>query len=392
MMPSMMVVLLVGAASALAPPEASLVVSEVRGASALRTWRREGGGALRRVPTPTTARAGAWARSLRGVFVPSTTVAPEYLAYQRWHVAQDLATQLRSTLATSAVFRGLGVGSTAASPLAATVAWLARDASGMVASLAATSALAPRLGGDARRWRFVGDVAVDGALLLELATARAPRRCFLPLLCAASVLKALCGVCAGGANAAIAAHWAATAADYAEVSAKGGAVGTVSGLLGLGLSLLGSALVGRATLTPAAEARAVWATYGVLTAVHVHACAAGLSLLAFESLGCPRRYARAAAHYAATGAAPTPAALGAADPVVGRPDAGRGGSAAVLAFWRRDPDRVGPLLAREELHLVAQQQHHILADAHVVDEALSAEQLLAEQPLGRRRERRELVN
>ena len=120
--------------------------------------------------------------------MPSTTVAPEYARYQAWHVAQDLSTQLRSTLATSAVFQGLGMGSgNAATALAATVAWLSRDASGMVASLAATARLAPRLDGDCRRWRFLGDVCVDAALVIELATPHAPRSMFVPMLCAASV-------------------------------------------------------------------------------------------------------------------------------------------------------------------------------------------------------------
>ena len=109
--------------------------------------------------------------------MPSTTVAPEYARYQAWHVAQDLSTQLRSTLATSAVFQGLGMGSgNAATALAATVAWLSRDASGMVASLAATARLAPRLDGDCRRWRCLGDVCVDAALVIELATPHAGRK------------------------------------------------------------------------------------------------------------------------------------------------------------------------------------------------------------------------
>jgi hypothetical protein len=171
-----------------------VVLSERRGSGAARKWRVSD-----RI-TPLTHRRPSL-RSLkaaaRDALVPSTTVAPEYARYQAWHVAQDLSTQLRSTLATSAVFQGLGMGSgSSATALAATVVWLSRDASGMVASLAATARLAPRLDGDCRRWRFLGDVCVDAALVIELATPHAPRSMFVPMLCAASVLKALCGVLA----------------------------------------------------------------------------------------------------------------------------------------------------------------------------------------------------
>ena len=246
-------VILLHVARALALPR---YASEVIGnGEVLKRWHISNNDAPARVGGGGAARG--FGRAATSLFVPSTLTAPEYGRYQRWHVAQDLSTQLRSALATSAVFAGLGLGGTAASSAAAaTVAWLARDASGMVASLAATSRLAPALDGDARRWRFFGDLCVDAALLCEIATPHAPRACFLPLLCAASVLKALCGVAAGGANAAVAAHWAASSADYAEVAAKGAAIGTVSGLAGLGLSLAATVAVDRRARAAAAGAKA----------------------------------------------------------------------------------------------------------------------------------------
>jgi hypothetical protein len=81
-----------------------VILSERRGSGAARRWR-----VGERITPLTTQRPTL--RSLkaaaRDALVPSTTVAPEYARYQCWHVAQDLSTQLRSTLATSAVFQGL---------------------------------------------------------------------------------------------------------------------------------------------------------------------------------------------------------------------------------------------------------------------------------------------
>ena len=326
-------------------------LSEVRNNDVVRRWRVVEGG-----PPVAEAVAGGRGRGPRQVavslFVPSTLVAPEYGRYQVWHVVQDLSTQLRGTLATSAVFAGLGLGGgpgAARSALAATTAWLARDASGMVASLAATSSLAPRLNGDARRWRFFGDLCVDVALFLELATPHAPRACFLPLLCVSSVLKALCGVTAGGANAAIAAHWATTSGDYAEVSAKGAAIGTVSGLAGLGLSLVATCAlqVRQGTLlSPRARAVASAGLYAVLTALHVVACGRGLKVLALDKIGCRRRFDALADAFDASGSAPSPRDLAALDAVAGLPDAGASASdaARLVRAWAADPERVAAVL------------------------------------------------
>lgn len=257
-----------------------------------------------------------WFREVaRATIVPSGRVAPEYAKYQILHVCQDLSTQLRSTLATSAVFSGLGLGGgQAMGAAAATLVFLCRDATGMAVSLTAAAALAPKLGGDARRYRFAADVAVDLALLLELLSAK---RFFVPLLCASAALKALCGVLSGGANAAIGAYFARSSGDLAEVTAKSGAVGTLSGIAGLCLSLAATVL---ATSVPQSHRfRLSLAAYAALTVAHLVSCAKGLGCLALASIGNPRRFAVVYDTWKASGNAPSPAQLANLDPVVGIP-------------------------------------------------------------------------
>ena len=258
-------------------------------------------------------------KTLRTLFVPSgTKIAPEYIAFQRWHIFQDVATQLRATLATTAVFAGLGLGNGATrAAAAATAVFLSRDLCGSVTSLVAASALAPRLSGDARRWRFLGDVSVDVALLLELLSARGQ---YLPLfLCSAAMLKAFCGVAAGGANAAIAAYFArsTTTNDFAEVNAKSNAVTTVSGLLGLGLSLVATRAV--VVIHPRVRSFGSVVAYAVLTAAHLIACDRGLKLLAFTSIGCIRRFEILYDSFRTSSKVPTPADLAKLDPVARLP-------------------------------------------------------------------------
>lgn len=142
------------------------------------------------------------------------------------------------------------------------------------------------------------------------------RGLFLPLLCAASVFKALCGVLAGGANAAISLHWSTRGAGMAEISAKGGAVGTLSGLVGLALSLL----IARFGLASAGGEAGAWCWFGTLTALHLVACERGLKLLALTTPMNARRLARCWSAFARSGSLPPPSALAAWDKVARLPD------------------------------------------------------------------------
>lgn len=264
------------------------------------------------------SRRARFAEIGRALVVPSGRVAPEYGRYQLLHVCQDVSTQLRGTLGTSAVLSGLGLGRGASmGAAAATLVFLSRDAAGMGASLTAAAAVAPKLGGDARRFRFAADVAIDLALLLELLSSK---RWFLPLLCVSAGLKAVCGVLAGGANAAIGAYFARSAGggDVAEVTAKTSAVSTLSGIVGLALSM--SSTVVCSALVPKKWRFALsLAAYATLTAIHLAACAAGLRCLALDTIGCPRRFAIAYERWISTGVAPSPALLAHLDRVVGFP-------------------------------------------------------------------------
>ena len=268
--------------------------------------------------TPSRRPRGLGVRAaLRKTFLPTgfpSSVPEEYAAFQRYHVAQDLATKLRDTLAMQRVLTGLGVGSADATAAGAITSWLIRDGSGMVSSLLFTSLNSDVFGADVRRWRFFADAIVDLGILSEMVAGsffavssgvhvsgggllRNHRQLmFLALLCFGSVCKALCGVAAGSANSAITLHWAqggkdkGVASDISEIAAKGGAIGTISGLVGLVLSLFlarlttqGGGLGGGRPLTSNA-----WFWFWLLTAGHLWSCRCGLRLLALRTLTVPR--------------------------------------------------------------------------------------------------------
>jgi hypothetical protein len=158
---------------------------------------------------------------LRRTFLPigfPSSVPKEYLNFQAWNVLQDLCTYLRSILATRAVLEGMGVGREGVTPLAATLQWMLRDGASMVGGLVFTSLSSADFGTNVKRWRLFADGIVNVAITLEMfAPLCGPL--FLHAICLASVCKALCGVSAGAANAAITEHWAIRN-NIADVLAK----------------------------------------------------------------------------------------------------------------------------------------------------------------------------
>ncbi|CAM9677065.1 unnamed protein product, partial [Phaeothamnion confervicola] len=132
-----------------------------------------------------------------------------------------------------------------------------------------------RFGTNIKTWRLFADGVNDLGITLELLAPLYPRR-FLAIICLASVFKAMCGVAAGATNAAITEHWALRN-NIADIGAKTGAQHTVVTLAGL---LLGIWFARFAN----ASAGGVWASYSVLTALHLFANYRAMRTLALRSL------------------------------------------------------------------------------------------------------------
>ena len=200
-----------------------------------------------------------------------------------WSWLQDLTTSLRAVLATQRVLQGVGVGSGTATALSAAQHFLVRDAAGMLATLLFTAAAAARLTRDVKRWRLLADVLVDVGITLEVAAVQLPTAWFVPLLCVASMCKAICGVAAGACGGSIAVYWAARErTDISDIHAKFGAQHTVTGALGLVLAGVFAQSVATCPL------RVVWALYSVLTALHIGANMRCMRLLAFPTFNTAR--------------------------------------------------------------------------------------------------------
>jgi hypothetical protein len=216
---------------------------------------------------------------IRSTFMPSgypSKTPAGYLRYSVWSWIQDISTQLRSVLATQRILEGVGVGREGATALSALMNFLARDASGMLATLLFTSAASSRFRTDVKRWRLFADLMVDMGITLEVAALANPKL-FLPMICVGNMCKAVCGVAAGACGGSINLHWA-KGSDISDVNAKFGAQHTVTG----GFGLVFAAVFARSVATW--KLWRLWVLYSGLTILHIFANMRCMRLIAFDSL------------------------------------------------------------------------------------------------------------
>lgn len=227
-------------------------------------------------------------------------------------VLQDLTTFFRGILALQKVLEGFGVGRADVATSVEALRWIARDGVGHFGLLLFTSLCSTNFGSNVKRWRLFADLTCDVAITLEM-LAPLSKGLFLPLVCLASLGKAICGVAAGAANGAVDLHFSGGGtADISEIMAKNGAQETAVKLLGLGLSVSFSRLANR-------SARTVWLTFLGLTALHVFANYRALRCLKLRTLNAARLdiLIPAFLHGAGADGAMDLAAVAAREPILG---------------------------------------------------------------------------
>ncbi|XP_022201036.1 RUS family member 1 [Nilaparvata lugens] len=182
----------------------------------------------------------------REVFLPQgypDSVSKDYMNYQIWDSAQAFCSTLSGTLATQSIMKGVGVGSSTATPLSAAVTWILKDGTGMVGRILFAWWKGTSLDCDCKKWRLFADVLNDLALSVEMFLLPLAPSYSLQILCLSSTLKAIVGV-AGGATRAVNTQHQALCNNIADVSAKDGSQETCLNLIGSVFGILVLSLVG----------------------------------------------------------------------------------------------------------------------------------------------------
>jgi len=220
---------------------------------------------------------------LRTVFLPEgfpNSVSSDYVSYQVWDTVQAFASSISGSLATTAVLKGVGVGDSTATPLAATLTWLLRDGFAMVGRIVFAAYSGTGLDHDCKKWRMFADVLNDLAMCVELVAGSLPKAFFLPLVCVAGVGRSLVGVAGGATKAAVAQHQAKEN-NMADLAAKDGSQETLVNLVAL--------IVNICLLPYVTEDAWITATlFVLLTFLHVYANYRAVTSLLLETLNVGR--------------------------------------------------------------------------------------------------------
>lgn len=97
-------------------------------------------------------------------------------------------------------------------PVQATVQWVLRDGASMLGGLLFTSFTSANFGQNIKSWRLFADYINNVGITLDV-IAPLSKRTFLPIICLASVCKALCGIAAGATGSVISEHWGSKQGD-----------------------------------------------------------------------------------------------------------------------------------------------------------------------------------
>ncbi|CAB3225791.1 unnamed protein product [Arctia plantaginis] len=164
------------------------------------------------------------------------SVTNDYITYQFWDTAQAFCSTITGTLATQEVLRGVGVGDTNATPLAATITWVLKDACGHLGRIMFAYSHGSYLDAYSKKWRLYADTLNDAAMCIEVALPWFKHFTTL-VLCITTIMKSIVGVAGGATRAAMTQHHALRG-NMADVSAKDSAQETAVNLIGSLTALL----------------------------------------------------------------------------------------------------------------------------------------------------------
>jgi hypothetical protein len=116
---------------------------------------------------------------------------------------------------------GVGVGDASASPTAALLLSVLQESMGRIATILFAHRLGTALEPECKMYRLAADIFNDTAMILDCLSPAFPKPIRVAVLSFSSVLRSLCGVCAGSSKASLSAHFAKRGGNLGELNAVG---------------------------------------------------------------------------------------------------------------------------------------------------------------------------
>ncbi|TID19693.1 DUF647 domain-containing protein [Venturia nashicola] len=181
-------------------------------------------------------------RRLVDIFLPDGyphCVSDDYTPYQLYDTFQALAGSISGMISSRAVWEGIGVGNSLASPTGAVLINVTRECFGRFATITFAHAMGTSIDAECKAHRLLADFLCDLAMVLDCLTLSLPSSYRLPVLCLSSTLFAASGVSGRSAKSSLSSHFAKWN-NIAELNATESSQETVVSLMGM---LLGSIII-----------------------------------------------------------------------------------------------------------------------------------------------------
>jgi len=206
------------------------------------------------------------------------SVKSNYLEFCKWQSLQYIVGSMGGVLSMQSMFYAVGVGS-GSLPLAAALNWVIKDGLGQLGGVLFASRVSTNFDSDPKKWRVRGELALMSSTLLEICTPLFPGL-FLPLASIANIGKNISCLASSATRAAINNSFVKMD-NLADITGKSGSQAIASSLIGTGLAVIISPLIG-------ASFSAVFPTFLVLSSVQLYALYRAVTLVELDTLNLQR--------------------------------------------------------------------------------------------------------
>ncbi|OHF03611.1 hypothetical protein CORC01_00930 [Colletotrichum orchidophilum] len=202
-------------------------------------------------------------QELLEIFLPDGyphSVTDDYAEYQIYDSLQAFAGTIAGMISSRAVWEGLGVGDSLASPTGAMLIQVTRESMGRLATITFAHLFATSIEAECKAYRMACDLLTDLAMVLDCASPYFPQEARFVVLCLSSVLYAASGVVGNASKSSLSGHFAKWN-NLGELNAKDASQETAISLIGM--------LTGTCLLWFLTNETASWIVLFVLLGIHL---------------------------------------------------------------------------------------------------------------------------
>lgn len=150
-------------------------------------------------------------RSILDVFLPDgypNSVSDDYTAYQIFDSFQAFAGTIAGMIGSRAVWQGLGVGDSAASPTGAMLVQVIRECMGKLATIFFAHRMGTSIEAECKAYRLGADLLTETAMIIDCMSPWFPTQVRFLVLCISSVLFSASGVAGHASKSSLSGHFA----------------------------------------------------------------------------------------------------------------------------------------------------------------------------------------